>query len=141
MTKYDRVLMQTAWVWSDESFCVRSKVGCVIARDSRVVSIGYNGTPSGFMNICEDIDGNTKDIVIHAEQNALMFAAKSGIATNGTTIYCTLAPCAQCALLIIQAGIKRVVFAEYYRDRTGLETLKRAKIETVYLPSINPNDI
>ena len=136
MTKYDITMMETAILWSKMSHCKRSRVGCAIAKDSRIISIGYNGTPSGFMNHCEE-DDTTLHSVLHAEQNALMFAAKSGISTDNTTLYCTLSPCAQCSLLIIQSGITRVVYANTYRNSDGLDLLRQANIEVIHLPMVN----
>lgn len=126
--KYDKTMLKTANLWSLHSSCKRNQVGCVIAKDSRTIAIGYNGTLPNSNNNCEE-DSETKPTVIHAEQNAIAFAAKNGIATKDTTMYITLSPCPVCALIMVQAGIKRVVYKEEYRDLTGLEILKEAHIE------------
>jgi dCMP deaminase len=179
MKKYDKVMMQTALVWAEQSYCERAKVGAVIAKDGRIISVGYNGTPSGLENKCEkevdkelkteccnvsyyeldnklyclncnnevgfvDYSGDVKRYVgrfnivpviktdhsrvVHAEANAILFAAKNGISTNGCTLYVTLSPCSECAKMIIQAGIKRVVYLENYRNLDVLNLLREARI-------------
>ena len=130
--KYDKTLLKTAELFAQESSCLRKKVGAVISDSSRPISVGYNGTLPGSKEPCED-QNETSPHVIHAEQNAISFAAKSGISTNNTTLYVTLSPCNICALLIVQAGIKKVVYREEYRDTTGLEILKGANIELLHL--------
>lgn len=137
MTRYDKVMLETARLFGNLSYCEKKKVGAVIAKDGRILATGYNGTVSGFDNTCETYDFLndklvTSPYVIHAEQNALMFCAKNGIPTDGTTMYITLSPCETCAKLIVQAGIKRVVFLEYYKDLGGLEFLQLAGVELVY---------
>ena len=137
MTRYDKVMLETAKLFGELSYCEKKKVGAVIAKDGRILATGYNGTVSGFDNTCETYDFIedklvTSPYVIHAEQNALMFCAKNGIPTDGTTMYVTLSPCATCAKLLVQAGIKRVVFLEYYKDLGGLEFLRLAGVELVY---------
>ena len=180
MKKYDKAMMQTALIWAEQSYCQRAKVGAVIAKEGRIISIGYNGTPSGLENKCEKevdkemrskccnakvyelddaiycsecnkeigfIDITLGDVkryvgdfnivpviktdhsrVIHAEANAILFAAKKGIATNNCTLYVTLSPCSECAKMIIQAGIKRVVYLKSYRILNSLDLLKESKV-------------
>ncbi len=118
-----------AHVWAENSYCDRRKVGALIVRDRMIISDGYNGTPSGFENVCEDEDGNTKAYVLHAEANAITKVAKSHNSSQGATLYITDSPCIECAKLIIQAGIKRVVYSRAYRITDGLDLLKRANIE------------
>jgi len=177
--KFHDVLMDSAFLWADLSTCNRRKVGCVIAKDSRILATGYNGTISGMDNCCEEIDRitvqpcpkcegtrkteqivclksrnsentefctlckgtgtkkvtkfKTKDSVLHAEQNALMFALKNGISTNNTTLYCTDAPCVICAKLIAQAGITQVFYNRTYRDTKGIDLLLAAKVSVQQL--------
>ena len=133
----DRRYMRMAGIWAENSYCQRRKVGALIVKEKMIISDGYNGTPSGFENVCEDEQGVTKPYVLHAEANAITKIARSNNSSEGATLYVTASPCIECAKLIIQAGIKRVVFAEKYRLEDGLELLKRAHIELVYL---NPND-
>ncbi len=118
-----------AKIWAENSYCERRQVGALLVKDNSIISDGYNGTPSGFENICEGEDGKTKPYVLHAEANAITKVAKSNNNSNGATIYVTTAPCIECAKLIIQAGIKRVVFSEMYRYDDGIELLKRAGID------------
>ena len=137
MKRYDKVMLATAKLFGELSYSEKKKVGAVIAKDGRILATGYNGTVSGFDNTCETYDFLedklvTSPYVIHAEQNALMFCAKNGIPTDGTTMYITLSPCATCAKLLVQAGIKRVVFLEYYKDLGGLEFLQLAGIDLLY---------
>lgn len=120
MKNYDRVLMDMAKRWSEESHCKRLKVGAVIARGNRSIMSGYNGTPKGSDNFCEDDKNVTKLSVIHAEINAILFCAKHGISTKGTTLYVTHATCSSCAASIYHAGIKRVVYGQEYRDMNGI---------------------
>ena len=129
--------MQMAIIWAENSYCKRRKVGALIVKDKMIISDGYNGTPAGFENICEDENGLTKPYVLHAEANASTKIARSNNSSEGATLYVTASPCIECAKLIIQAGIKRVVYAEKYRLEDGLELMKRANIELVYL---NPNE-
>lgn len=122
--KFDIPLMRTAELWGEQSKCNRRKVGAVIAKESRIISTGYNGTPSGFFpDECEE-NGITKPIVIHAEANAILFAAKNGISTKDCTLYVTLSPCIECAKMILQSGIKRLVYKEDYKDLSGIMLLK-----------------
>lgn len=137
MNRYDETMLATAKLFSELSYCEKKKVGALIAKDGRILATGYNGTVSGFDNQCETysmIENKlvTSPYVIHAEQNVLMFCAKNGIPTDGTTMYITLSPCSTCAKLIVQAGVKRVVFLEYYKDLGGLEFLKLAGVELLY---------
>jgi len=131
--KFDKIYLEMAFVWSKNSYCERRKVGALIVKDRMIISDGYNGTPSGFENICEDEDNTTKPYVLHAEANAITKIAKSNNSSDGATLYITDSPCIECAKLIIQAGIKRVVYARKYRITDGLDLLKRAGIELVML--------
>lgn len=132
----DKRYIRMASIWAENSYCRRRQVGALIVKDKMIISDGYNGTPSGFENICEDKNGLTKPYVLHAEANAITKIARSNNSSDGATMYVTASPCIECAKLIIQAGIKRVVYSEKYRMEDGLELLKRAKIEVVY---IDPN--
>lgn len=118
-----------AHVWAKNSYCNRRQVGALIVKDRMIISDGYNGTPSGFENVCEDENGATKAYVLHAEANAITKVAKSNNSSLGATLYITDSPCIECAKLIIQAGIKRVVFDRKYRITDGLDLLNRAKVE------------
>ncbi len=117
-----------AQVWSQNSYCKRRKVGALLVKDRMIISDGYNGTPSGFENVCEE-DGVTKPYVLHAEANAITKVAKSGNSSDGATLYVTASPCLECSKLIIQAGIKRVVYRDEYRLTDGIDLLRRAGIE------------
>ena len=130
-SKYDNSYLKMARVWGDLSYCKRRKVGALIVKDRMIISDGYNGTPSGFENICEDDDNYTKWYVLHAEANAIMKVAASTQSTNGATLYITLSPCKECSKLIHQSGIKRVVYCEEYKDTSGLDFLKKAGVELV----------
>lgn len=127
----DRRYLQMAAIWAQNSYCRRRKVGALLVKDKMIISDGYNGTPSGFENVCEDETGQTKPYVLHAEANAITKVAKSNNSSEGATLYVTSSPCLECAKLIIQAGIKRVVFTENYRVEDGINLLKRSKIEIV----------
>ena len=131
--RMDRYFMKVAQLTSELSYAVRKKVGAVLVKDNRIISVGFNGQPKGWSNVCEDTmpDGTlvTKPTVIHAEANALFWCAKTEIITNGSTMYLTLSPCATCALGLIQSGIKRVVYLDEYRDLSGIEVLKKSGIE------------
>ncbi len=122
-----------AGVWAENSYCQRRKVGALIVKDRMVISDGYNGTPCGFENICEDENGITKPYVLHAEANAITKVAKSNNSSDGATLYVTAAPCVECAKLIIQSGIKRVVYRDSYRITDGLELMERAGIELLQI--------
>lgn len=130
----DKRYLRMAHIWAENSYCRRRQVGALIVKDQMIISDGYNGTPSGFENICEDESGSTKPYVLHAEANALTKVARSHNNSEGATIYITASPCLECAKLIIQSGIKRVVYAEQYRLLDGIELLRRAGIEVTYLP-------
>ena len=132
----DKRYLRMAKIWSENSYCQRRQVGALIVKDNMIISDGYNGTPSGFENICEDDEGKTKAYVLHAEANAITKVAKSNNNSYGATIYITTSPCIECAKLIIQAGIKRVVFSEMYRYADGINLLERAGIEVVHLEEI-----
>lgn len=125
----DQRYLKMADIWSQNSYCKRRQVGALIVKNQMIISDGYNGTPSGFENVCEDDDNKTKPYVLHAEANAITKVAKSGNSSNGSTLYVTSSPCLECSKLIIQAGIKRVVFTESYRLEDGMNLLKRADIE------------
>lgn len=133
----DKRYLRMASIWAENSYCVRRQVGALIVKDKMIISDGYNGTPSGFENVCEDADNVTKPYVLHAEANAITKLARSNNNSDGSTLYITDSPCIECAKLIIQAGIKRVVFAQKYRLVDGLELLQRANIELLH---INPDE-
>lgn len=118
-----------ARIWAENSYCERRKVGAIIVRDSMIISDGFNGTPSGFENVCEDEQGQTKTYVLHAEANAITKVARSNNSSLGATLYVTASPCMECAKLIIQAGIRRVVYNEPYRLTDGIDLLRRAGVE------------
>ena len=130
MNKFDDKYLQMAEVWATNSYCKRRQVGALIVKDRMIISDGYNGTPSGFENVCEDENGVTKPYVLHAEANAISKVAKSGNSSDGATLNVTASPCVECAKLIIQAGIKRVVYRDEYRLTDGIDLLRRAGIET-----------
>lgn len=123
-------MLSTAYIFSQQSYCTRLKVGAVLARDGRILATGYNGTISGMPNTCECEDGTTSDFTLHAEQNLITFCAKNGIPTNGTTLYLTHSPCKQCSKLIAQSGITEVVYSTPYRDSEGLDFLSACNILT-----------
>ena len=129
----DKRYLRMARIWSENSYCTRRKVGALIVKDKMIISDGYNGTPSGFENVCELEDGTTKGYVLHAEANAITKIAKSGNSSLGSTLYVTTSPCLECAKLIIQSGIKRVVYSEKYRIDDGIKLLERAGIECVFI--------
>lgn len=129
----DSRYLRMARIWAENSYCERRQVGALIVKEKMIISDGYNGTPSGFENICEDDDNITKPYVLHAEANAITKVAKSNHNSNGSTLYVTASPCIECSKLIIQAGIVRVIYSEKYRLTDGIDLLKRAKIEVVYL--------
>ena len=133
-TQVDKRYLRMARIWGENSYCTRLQVGALLVKDKRIISDGYNGTPSGFENICEDEDNHTKPYVLHAEANAITKVAASNNNSTGATIYVTHAPCLECAKLIIQAGIKRVVYAESYRLTEGIDLLKRAGLEVLRIP-------
>lgn len=127
--RYDRVYLAMATEWSKLSHCTRKQVGAIIVKNGMIVSDGFNGTPSGFNNMCEDCDGTTNWFVLHAEANAILKCAKHGQSCDGATLYQTHSPCRECSKLVLQAGIKRVVYHEDYRDMSGVEFLEKAGVE------------
>lgn len=129
MQKFDKRYLQMAGIWAQNSYCKRRQVGALIVKDKMIISDGYNGTPSGFENQCEDESGATKVYVLHAEANAITKVAKSGNSSEGATLYVTASPCMECAKLIIQSGIRRVVYRDAYRITDGIDLLRRAGIE------------
>jgi dCMP deaminase len=131
--QFDRRYLEMARIWAANSNCKRRQVGALIVKNKMIISDGYNGTPSGFENICEDDDYRTKPYVLHAEANAITKVAKSSNSSEGATLYITTSPCLECAKLIIQSGIVRVVFSDKYHNEDGLALLKRANIEVVHL--------
>ena len=132
--KLDERYLRMARIWSENSYCRRRKVGALLVKDKMIISDGFNGTPSGFPNVCESEDGVTLPYVLHAEANAITKVARSNNSSDGSTLYVSTSPCMECSKLIIQAGITRVVFSEIYRITDGLDLLKKAGIEVVHLP-------
>ena len=132
MSKFDKRYLEMAQIWAKNSYCKRRQVGALIVKDRMIISDGYNGTPSGFENVCEDENGVTKPYVLHAEANAISKVAKSGNSSQDATLYVTASPCMECAKLIIQAGMKRVVYLDEYRLTDGIDLLKRAGIECLH---------
>ncbi len=133
----DSRYLRMAQIWAENSYCRRRQVGALLVKDKMIISDGYNGTPVGFENICEEDDDHTKPYVLHAEANAITKVAQSNNSSAGATLYVTTSPCIECSKLIIQAGIRRVVFGEYYRITDGVDLLKRAGIEVVQLAQDN----
>ena len=129
----DKRYLEMAQIWAGNSYCKRRQVGALIVKDKMIISDGYNGTPSGFENICEDENNVTKPYVLHAEANAITKVAKSNNSSEGATLYVTTSPCMECAKLIIQSGIKRVVYSQKYHSSDGIDLLKRAGVELVYI--------
>ena len=129
--QFDRSYLEMASVWAKNSYCTRRQVGAILVKDRMIISDGYNGTPSGFENVCEDENGVTKPYVLHAEANAITKVAKSNNSSLGATLYITDSPCMECAKLIIQSGIARVVYAREYRITDGIDLLRRAGIEVI----------
>ena len=138
--KLDYRYLRMARIWAENSYCVRRQVGALVVKDKMIISDGYNGTPSGFENICENEDGVTYPYVLHAEANAITKLARSSNNSDGSTLYVTASPCIECAKLIIQAGIKRVVYAEKYRLTDGIDLLKKAGVEVEFLQLNNEQD-
>ena len=134
--KYDIAYLRMAREWSKLSYCKRKQVGALIVKDKMIISDGYNGTPTGFENICEDEEGYTTWYVLHAEANAILKVASSTQACQGATLYITMSPCKECSKLIHQSGIKRVVYQKAYKDDSGLQFLKRAGVDLVHMPVI-----
>jgi dCMP deaminase len=136
--RLDLRYMRMARIWAENSYCTRRKVGALVVKEKMIISDGYNGTPSGFENVCEDSHGVTKPYVLHAEANAITKIARSGNNSDGATLYVTASPCIECAKLIIQAGIKRVVYGEKYRIDDGLRLLERANVKTEFIDAGEP---
>jgi dCMP deaminase len=134
--KYDRAYLRMAVEWAKLSHCKRKQVGSLIVKDRMIISDGYNGTPTGFENTCEDEENYTKWYVLHAEANAILKVASSTHSCKGATLYLTLSPCKECSKLIHQAGIKRVVFINRYKDTSGLEFLEKAGVELVQIDKV-----
>lgn len=134
--KYDIAYMRMALEWARLSYCKRRQVGALIVKDKMIISDGYNGTPSGFENFCEDEGGYTKWYVLHAEANAILKVASSAQSSKGATLYITMSPCKECSKLIHQAGITRVVYLEKYKDNSGLDFLEKAGVKLSYLESV-----
>lgn len=134
--RYDRAYLRMAQSWSSLSHCNRKKVGAIIVKDDMIISDGYNGTPSGFDNCCENDQGETHWYVLHAEANAILKVSKSTNNSKGATLYLTLSPCKDCSKLILQAGIKRVVFQNSYKDTSGIDFLKEAGIELLQIEDV-----
>ncbi|MGB7396088.1 MAG: dCMP deaminase family protein [Pricia sp.] len=138
--KYDKAYLRMAQEWGKLSYCKRKQVGAIIVKERMIISDGYNGTPSGFENICEDEVGYTKWYVLHAEANAISKVASSTQSCEGATLYITLSPCRECSKLIHQSGIKRIVYQTAYKDSSGLEFLRKAGVQLVHLPEIANSD-
>jgi len=130
---FDRKYLEMALIWAKNSYCKRRQVGALIVKGKMIISDGYNGTPAGFENVCEDEEGKTKPYVLHAEANAITKVAKSNNSSENATLYVTSSPCLECAKLIIQSGIRRVVYCNKYHNTDGIQLLKRACIEVVYI--------
>ncbi len=133
-TQLDARYLRMAFIWAENSYCTRRKVGAILVRDNMIISDGYNGTPSGFENRCEDAHGDTFPYVLHAEANAITKVARSSNSSDGSTLYVTTSPCMECSKLIVQAGIRRVVYSELYRITDGIDLLRKAGIECVHHP-------
>lgn len=139
--KYDIAYLRMAREWSRLSYCERRQVGSLIVKDRMIISDGYNGTPSGFENICEDDEGYTKWYVLHAEANAITKIAGSTHSCRGATLYLTMSPCKDCSKLIHQAGIKRLVYMQRYKDGQGLEFLERAGVDIIQIEDIDSEEL
>ncbi len=135
-TKYDHAYLRMAKEWGKLSYCKRKQVGAIVVKDRMIISDGYNGTPSGFENFCEDEEGYTKWYVLHAEANAILKVAASTQSCVGATLYITMSPCKECSKLIHQSGITRVVYVDAYKDDSGIQFLKRAGVEVEHIPSV-----
>ena len=133
----DRRYLRMAAIWAENSYCERRKVGAILVKDKMIISDGYNGTPASFENVCEDSDGVTKPYVLHAEANAITKVARSNNSSEGSTLYITASPCLECSKLIIQSGIRRVVFNDLYRLSDGIDLLRRAGVECVHIKDID----
>lgn len=136
----DRRYLRMALIWAENSYCRRRKVGALLVKDKMIISDGFNGTPAGFENVCETPEGVTKPYVLHAEANAITKVARSNNSSEGSTLYVTASPCLECAKLIVQAGIRRVVFNDLYRLCDGIDLLRRAGVECVHLSDLECND-
>ncbi|NOQ73845.1 MAG: CMP deaminase [Crocinitomix sp.] len=134
--KYDKAYLRMAQEWAKLSHCNRKQVGALIVKNNTIISDGYNGTPSGFTNACEDVDGHTHWYVLHAEANALLKVVRSSQNAEGATLYITLSPCKECSKLVIQAGIKRVVYLKEYKDVSGVEFLKEFGITIKHIKEL-----
>ena len=139
-SRYDRAYLRLAKSWGLLSYCTRKKVGAIIVKEGVIISDGFNGTPKGFDNYCEDTNGDTHWYVLHAEANAILKVAKSTNNCKDATLYLTLSPCKDCSKLILQAGIKKVVFIDKYKDTAGIDFLASAGIETVHLENITDGE-
>jgi dCMP deaminase len=137
LNKYDKAYLRIAREWSLLSYCKRKQVGAIIVKDRMIISDGYNGTPSGFENCCEDDEGLTRWDVLHAEANAILKVARSTQSCEGATLYITLSPCKECSKLIHQSGIKRVVYQNGYRDDSGIQFLIKAGVEIIHIPNLD----
>ena len=135
--RYDKAYLRMACEWADLSYCIRKKVGAIIVKDRMIISDGYNGTPTGFENCCEDQNGETRWDVLHAEANAILKVARSTQSCEGATLYVTLSPCKDCSKLIHQSGIRRVVYQNGYRDDSGLRFLQQAGVEVLQISELN----
>ena len=131
--KLDYMYLRMSRIWAENSYCKRRQVGALVVKDKMIISDGYNGTPSGFENLCEDANNVTQPYVLHAEANAITKLARSNNNSDGSTLYVTASPCIECSKLIIQSGIKRVVYGEKYRLEDGINLMKKAGIEVIYL--------
>ena len=136
----DERYLRMAKIWAENSYCKRRQVGALLVKDKMIISDGYNGTPVGFENVCEDDPEHTKPYVLHAEANAITKVAQSNNSSRGATLYVTTSPCMECSKLIIQAGITRVVFGETYRITDGVDLLRRAKIEVIEINDFSQHD-
>src|SRR5690606_25598733 len=137
LNKYDKAYLRIAKEWGQLSYCQRKKVGAIIVKDRMIISDGYNGTPSGFENCCEDDNNVTKWYVLHAEANAILKVARSTQTCEGATLYITLSPCKECSKLIHQSGIKRVVYMQDYKDTSGIDFLRKAGVLVDFLPNLD----
>lgn len=133
----DKRYLRMASIWAENSYCQRRKVGAILVKDKMIISDGFNGTPAGFENICETPEGVTKPYVLHAEANAITKVARSNNSSEGSTLYITASPCLECSKLIIQAGIRRVVFNDLYRLSDGIDLLRRAGVECVHIDDLS----
>lgn len=138
--RYDKAYLRMAMTWSELSHCKRKQVGAIIVKDDMIISDGYNGTPSGFDNCCENEDGETHWYVLHAEANAILKVAKSTHNCNGSTLYLTLSPCKDCSKLILQAGIQRVVYNKDYKDSSGISFLRSSGIEVILIEDVSDGE-